>query len=52
MQCVYNTELQNSSFRERSKLGFFGSGVMAEAILRGLIAKDIVKPADVWASDL
>jgi pyrroline-5-carboxylate reductase len=34
------------------QLGFFGSGVMAEAILRGLITKEIVKPSDVWASDM
>ncbi len=34
------------------QLGFFGSGVMAEAILRGLLSKDIVKPSDVWTSDM
>ena len=34
------------------QIGFLGSGVMAEAIIRGLIAKEVVKPGDVWASDL
>lgn len=34
-----------------SGLGFLGGGMMAEAILRGLLAKSIVKPADVYVSE-
>ncbi|OSX75498.1 hypothetical protein BU14_0234s0025 [Porphyra umbilicalis] len=34
-----------------SGLGFLGGGMMAEAILRGLLNKAIVKPTDVYVSE-
>lgn len=34
-----------------SGLGFLGGGMMAEAILRGLLAKSIVKASDVYVSE-
>jgi pyrroline-5-carboxylate reductase len=34
------------------KIGFIGGGVMGEAIVKGIIAKVIAKPADITASDV
>ena len=32
------------------KLGVIGAGVMGQALIRGLMAKDVVKPENVWAA--
>ena len=32
-------------------VGFIGAGQMAEALARGLIAKNVVKAADIYATD-
>jgi pyrroline-5-carboxylate reductase len=34
------------------KLGFLGGGNMAEALMRGLVAEEVFKPADLIASDV
>ncbi|HOM98030.1 MAG TPA: NAD(P)-binding domain-containing protein, partial [Acetomicrobium sp.] len=33
-------------------LGFIGGGAMAEALLRGILAKGLVQPDKVWVSDI
>ena len=32
-------------------LGFLGGGMMAEALINGLISKEVCEPESVWVSD-
>jgi pyrroline-5-carboxylate reductase len=34
------------------KIGFLGGGAMCEAILRGILSKNVVQPSFVWVSDV
>eukprot|EP00177_Eucheuma_denticulatum_P005841 GFKZ01010654.1.p1 GENE.GFKZ01010654.1~~GFKZ01010654.1.p1 ORF type:complete len:284 (-),score=37.80 GFKZ01010654.1:292-1143(-) len=37
---------------ENVELGFYGGGMMAEAILRGLLAKQVILPSKIWVCEL
>lgn len=37
---------------EPFRIGFLGGGAMCEAILRGILDKDVVKASNVWVSDI
>ncbi|MDW7675905.1 MAG: NAD(P)-binding domain-containing protein, partial [Bacillota bacterium] len=37
---------------EHRKIGFIGGGVMAEVIIKGIIEKKLITPADIWLYDI
>lgn len=37
---------------ENVELGFYGGGMMAEAILRGLLAEKVIPPSKIWVCEL
>ncbi|HSN88067.1 MAG TPA: NAD(P)-binding domain-containing protein, partial [Thermoanaerobaculia bacterium] len=38
------------SEREETRIGFVGSGVMAEVMISGLLARGVTPPGHIWAS--
>jgi beta-lactamase regulating signal transducer with metallopeptidase domain len=43
---------QNANRKQLLKLGFIGAGKIAQSIILGLIKQQIVRPQDIYASDV